>query len=72
MPNFVRSSLSTMRKSHLKSTKEGLSDVLKNMSSDFMFGEYYFRILILWNLRFINLLYNKLGKNTRKPVYYLF
>ena len=37
--NFIRTSLSSMRKSHLKSTHEVLNEVLKNKQSDIIFGQ---------------------------------
>ena len=43
--NFIRTCLSSMRKSHLESTHEALGQVLKNKLSDFMFGQYYLQAI---------------------------
>ena len=47
VPNFIKTSLSSIKNSHLKSTHGVLSEVSKNKLSDFMFGQYYSRLLIL-------------------------
>ena len=43
VPNFTGASPSSMRKSHLKSAQEVLSEVLKSKSPDFIVCQYYFQ-----------------------------
>ena len=50
---FIKTSLSSLTKSHLESTHEVLSEVLR------IFVNILFKLLILENLRLINLLHQK-------------
>ena len=43
--NFIQTSHSTTRKPHLKRTYEVSSEVLKNQSSGFIFGQYYLQAI---------------------------
>ena len=45
VPNFIKTSLSGIKNSHLKSTHGVLSEVSKNKLSDFMFGQYYLQTI---------------------------
>ena len=45
VPNFIKTSLSRIKNSHLKSTHGVLSEVSKNKLSDFMFGQYYLQTI---------------------------
>ena len=62
-----------MKKSHLKSTHEGLSEGLKNKSSDFMFSQYNLQAISFIKSKIYKPFVRETGeKNSRKLVYYLF
>ena len=72
MPNFTGASPSSMRKSHLKSAHEVLSEVLKNKSPDFIVRHYYFQAVGFIESKFYKPFVQQTRKKYKKACVVLF
>lgn len=72
MPNFTGASHSSMRKSHLKSAHEVLSEVLKNKSPDFIVRHYYFQAVCFIESKFYKPFVQQTRKKYKKACVILF